>query len=288
MVGFGDRLAEAVDRVGSIGCVGLDPHAASVPLPSGPSRAEKAAAVREFCLGVIDAVRGVVPAVKPQVAFFEALGAPGVAALEDVCDAARNARLLVVLDAKRGDIGSTAEAYAHATLDGDGPVGADAVTLSPYLGAESLAPFLKRADAGKGLFVLLRTSNPGAGEWQAAGEPSFADRVAGWIQAANAERAGSSGFGPVGAVVGATLPAEARRWREALPNAWLLVPGFGAQGATAADVGGLLRRDGLGARVVSARGVLFPAQGTDGADWRGAVAARARAFRADLATVRSG
>lgn len=286
MDGFGDRLAEAVDRVGSIGCVGLDPHPASLPVPSGSSRAERAAAAREFCLGVIDAVRGLVPAVKPQVAFFEALGAPGVAALEEVCDAARNARLLVVYDAKRGDIGSTAEAYAQATLDDDGPIRADSVTVSPYLGAESLTPFLKRAERGKGMFVLLRTSNAGAGEWQAGGEPSFADRVAAWIRESNGARVGSSGFGPVGAVVGATLVAESRRWREAIPKAWLLVPGYGAQGATAADLGGLLRRDGLGALVVSARGVLFPAEGSDGERWREAVAARARQFRAELATVR--
>lgn len=287
MANFGDRLAAAVSRYGA-GCIGIDPHLDKLPAVlrarlEGPRdaawRAAAGASVREFSLRTIVAATGVVGAVKPQVAFYEALGAPGIAALEDTVSAARAAGLLVVLDGKRGDIGSTAEAYAHAMLDDAGPLGADAATVSPYLGAESLTPFIERTRAGKGVFVLLRTSNPGAGAWQTSGQPSFADHVAEFV--ASHQKVGASGFGAVGVVVGATLPNEAQGWRARLPNTWFLVPGYGAQGATAADV----RKLAPGALIVSARGVLFPARGDDGDDWAAAIGARARAFAAELSEV---
>ena len=291
MTPFADRLTEAVRRTGASACVGLDPHIDRLPEPlvhslgelTGQARREAlAAAAQQFCLGVVDIVSGLVPSVKPQVAFFEALGAPGVAALESVVQGARDAGLLVVLDAKRGDIGSTARAYAHATLDDDGPLGADSVTLSPYLGVESLDPFLEATDAGKGVFVLVRTSNAGAGQWQLGGEHPIAKRVASWINAANADRVGANDLGPVGAVIGATLPLEAPHWRAAMPRAWFLVPGYGAQGASAADCRGHVRDDGLGALVVSARGVLYPKSGRAGQDWKDGVRERASEFAADM------
>ncbi len=272
MIGFGARLQARVAATAPA-CVGIDPHLQRVPGVTGSqSRVATARAVARFGCAVVEAVAGEVAAVKPQVAFFEQLGSPGVAALEEVVAAARDAGLLVLLDAKRGDIGSTAEAYARATLDDDGPVGADAVTLSPYLGPESLAPFLERRAAGKGLFVLLRTSNPGAGPWQQG--TGLAGEVADWVAEANRD-----GTGSVGVVVGATLPDEAPRWRQRLPEAWFLVPGFGAQGATVDDVRGHFRRDGSGALITSSRGVLFPAEGKDApADVVRAVRERARAL----------
>lgn len=238
---------------GNAACVGLDPHLDRVPgLDPGSPRHVQAEVVRAFCLTVLEAVAPLVPAVKPQVAFFEALGSPGVAVLEEVVRAAREAGLVVVADAKRGDIGSTAEAYARALLDDDGPLGADAVTVSPYLGPESLAPFAARTRAGKGMFVLVRTSNPDAGAWQS--ETGLAARVADWIAAASS----GPGLGPVGAVVAANLPrAEVEGWRERLPHSWFLVPGIGAQGAVAADVRAHRRPDGLGALAASSREVLF-------------------------------
>ena len=164
---FSERLLAAANTCGNTACVGIDPHLDRLPAPlikQATDRRELAEAAQTFGLGVVEAVAGIVPAVKPQVAFFEALGAPGVTALETVIAAARDHGLVVVLDAKRGDIGSTAEAYAQATLDETG-LGVDAVTLSPYLGAESLQPFARRCPE-RGLFVLLRTSNPGAEAWQ--------------------------------------------------------------------------------------------------------------------------
>jgi len=284
MTPFADRLADAVRRLGAPACVGLDPDPARLPVPllADPASADlraQASAARSFCLGVIDEVAGVVPAVKPQVAYFEALGSAGVAALEDVVAAARSAGLLVILDAKRGDIGSTARAYVRATLRDDGPIGADAVTLSPYLGEESLLPFLDETARGKGLFLLVRTSNPGAGRWQVGGERPIAERVAAWIRATNQDRIGDSGLGPVGAVVGATLGSEAADWRRQMPRAWFLVPGVGAQGASAEDCRAHQGQGGLGALVVSARGVLYADDGLrEGGDWRSKVGARARSF----------
>lgn len=278
---FGARLTRRVHEVGSPTCVGLDPHLDRLPgLVAGSGRAAAAGVARSFCFDAIDAVADTVAAVKPQVAFFEALGAAGVAALEDVVAHARSAGLLVVLDAKRGDIGSTARAYAQATLDDDGPLGCDAVTLSPYLGAESLAPFMERTAVGKGLFVLVRTSNPGAGAWQLSGDAPFAHAVADWVRAAN-----EAAPGAVGAVVGATLAAaEVEGLRMRMPHAWFLVPGYGAQGAGAAQIRPHLRADGGGALVVSARGVLYPPSGVD-ADPPQAIATRARDFARDVASL---
>src|SRR5262249_11539227 len=152
------------------------------------------------------------------------------------------------------------EAYAQAILDDGGPYGADAVTLSPFLGGESLQPFLDRCDrAGKGIFVLVRTSNPGAGAWQ----ESLAPQVARWVEAQSSARRGACGLGPVGAVVGATVRDEVARWRAAMPHAWLLAPGYGAQGAGVEDVRSHFLPGGSGALVTSARAVLFPASGAD-------------------------
>lgn len=281
---FADRLDHAVSRFGP-GCVGLDPHLHLLPaerrarfegLTGAAFRATAAAEILAWGLQVLDAVAGQVGVIKPQVAFFEQLGSHGWATLEQLVARAKELGILVLLDAKRGDIGSTARGYALGLLDDAGPIGADALTVSPYLGRDSIQPLLDVCDAqGKGLFVLVRTSNPGGGDLQPQGA---AAAVAGWIRDWNATRLGASGFGPVGAVVGATVPAEASALRAAMPNAWILVPGYGAQGGSAADTLPCFRSDGRGALVNSSRGVLF------GADPGGAgVRRRAQDLVGDLA-----
>ena len=166
---FADRLAEAVKRTGSVTCVGLDPRKAQLPAPIRDSVANDsgdawAAAYTQFCSEIIDVVAGKVPCVKPQAAFFEQLGPAGMISLGEVIQHARRAGLLVITDGKRNDIGSTATAYADAYLGTSSPWGSDSLTVSPYLGRDSLEPFVEVCDdRDAGIFVLVKTSNPGGG-----------------------------------------------------------------------------------------------------------------------------
>jgi orotidine-5'-phosphate decarboxylase len=290
MTHFADRLAAAVRAKGTALCVGLDPRWESLPQSvrdrhGAGSLEAVAAAVEEFCLRVLDIVAPLAPVVKPQSAFFELCGPPGMEALRRVLRRARDLGLVTILDAKRGDIASTAAAYADAAFGGLTVAGrslpvwdADALTVNPYLGRDAVEPFLTSARRdGRGVFVLVRTSNGGAGLFQdldCGGQPLYrrvAEEVGRWSR----ENVGASGYGDVGAVVGATHPAELRELRAALPDVWFLVPGYGAQGGTAADVRAALRPDGLGAVVNSSRGVTFPFKPED-ANWEAAVEAAAR------------
>ena len=290
MQAFGDRLAAAVRLRQTPAIVGLDPRLAQLPEPilkscqnAGLDR--QAAAFAEFCCGVIDVVAPLVPAVKPQAAFFEELGPHGAAALANVIEYARRMGLLVILDGKRNDIGSTAEAYARGYLGTESPWGADALTLSPYLGDDSLTPFVEVArQRGAGLFVLAKTSNPGGGQFQdlvAAGRPLYR-HVAEHIERLAAADAGTSGYGSVGAVVGATYPEQLAELRSAMPHAWILIPGFGSQGATARDVSAGFAADGLGAIVNNSRSIIFAyarreyASRFSPGQWQEAVAAATR------------
>jgi orotidine-5'-phosphate decarboxylase len=199
-----------------------------------------------------------VPIVKPQLACFEALGPHGMTALAEVIEHARSKQLLVLADGKRGDIGSTAEAYADGWLAG--PWAADALTVNPYLGLDSIEPFVKTAaDRGAGIFVLVKTSNPGSKDFQELacdGRPLY-EHVAAGVEALAARTAAGATYGAVGAVVGATWPKQLDELRAAMPHTWILVPGFGRQGGRASDVRGAFHADGLGALVVSARDVIF-------------------------------
>lgn len=283
---FGDRLAAAVVRVGSPLCVGLDPHLDKLPAGmrerfvgrGGASfRAEAGRAVAEFDALALRAVAGIAAAVKPQLAFYEALGAPGLAALEQSCALARELGLLVIADAKRGDIASTATAYAQAILHPDGPLAADAITLSPWMGLDSIEPFLDLCrDHGRGVFVLVRTTNPGSAFLQRHGDPEGAFRVADALAALGSELTGESGLSSVGAVVGASAHQEARALRERMPAAWFLVPGVGAQGGGVAQALAGVRADGLGCLVNSSRGVLYPSEGQQDAEPEQAIRIRAR------------
>ena len=284
---FADRLADAVRAKGNALCVGLDPRWESLPLPirmghGGDSLQAVAAAYEEFCGRVLDIVAPLVPVVKPQSAFFEACGPDGMAVMQRLLRKARGLGLLTILDAKRNDIASTAAAYADAAFGGAWD--ADALTINPYLGRDAVEPFLRSARrVGGGLFVLVRTSNPGAGLFQdlvADGRPVYqhvAEAVANWAR----ENVGRCGLGDVGAVVGATYPAELAELRKRTPDVIFLIPGYGAQGGGAADAAPAFRPDGLGAIVSSSRGVLFPFKPDDPA-WERRVEEAARAAVAEV------
>jgi orotidine-5'-phosphate decarboxylase len=292
-VNFADRLAAAVEARGAALCVGLDPRIELLPpaLIAGlrPGSAGRARAYERFCEMVIDAVAGEAAAVKPQVAFFEALGGPGLSALERVCAHAREAGLVVIADAKRGDIGSTAEAYAAAwLLPRDGaPAAAHAMTVNPYLGGDSLAPFLAACGDGAGLFVLARTSNPGGSDLQEAelsDGRSLWERTAELIDAWGAQHVGECGLSAVGAVVGATRPGDLARARELMPRTPFLLPGVGAQGGRAEDLGAAFRDHPAGGLVSASRSVIY-AWRERGGDWQQAVRAAAGELRAAVAGV---
>jgi len=263
---FGDDLAAAVQRTGTPVLVGLDPRWEQLPasLTSGDANdlSVRAAAYKTFCREVIDVVAPLVPAVKPQAAFFEECGPAGMAALANVIAYAREKGLLVILDGKRNDIGSTAEAYARGWLGRDGHSAweADCLTVSPYLGADSLQPFIDVAsERGAGLFVLVKTSNPGSHmlQDQQLAEGTVYRRVAEYVEEQSRVTCGERGYGIVGAVVGATYPAQLAELRTVMPQTWLLVPGFGSQGGTAEDVAPAFDPRGLGAIVNNSRGILF-------------------------------
>lgn len=276
MAPFVDRLAAAVRRCKTPVLVGLDPRVDRLPDPvfSKEDRATtvgQAAGAERFCRGVIDAVAPLVAAVKPQAAFFERLGPAGMATLASVIHYAQAQGLLVVLDGKRNDIGSTAIAYAEGFLGpgGESAWGADALTVSPYLGDDSLTPFVEVATArDAGLFVLVKTSNPGSATLQdlvAEGRPVYR-HVAEQVEKLAADTLGECGYGAVGAVVGATHPEQLAELRAAMPHSWFLVPGFGAQGGTAADVAAAFDEQGLGAIVNSSRGIIFAHERPEYAD----------------------
>ena len=260
---FGDRLTAAIKSTRTPLVVGLDPRWNNLP-DEIKSNAKQAEAFETFCKAIIDVVADKVPAVKPQSAFFEQLGPAGVVALGNVTQYAHAKGLLTIMDAKRGDIGSTATAYAKAYLDrsDDGPWRCDSLTVNPYLGDDSLTPFCDVADEhGAGIFVLAKTSNPGSKTFQ---EKTFADPpqklfecVADHLQSLAAANLGKSGYGNVGAVVGPTWPEELVALRKRMPNVIFLIPGFGAQGGSAADVAGGLDENGLGGVINSSRGIIF-------------------------------
>lgn len=260
---FSDRLHQAILAKKTPAMVGLDPRVDQLPAelkPASDNPAALANAYIKFCQGVINAVAPVVAIVKPQAAFFEQLGPTGMVALAEVIALAKEAGLLVLLDGKRNDIGSTAAAYADGYLGSESAWGADALTISPYLGEDSLTPFVKTANERQaGLFVLVRTSNAGAGMFQdlsADGRPAY-EHVAGKVEALSSQQVGECGLGSVGAVVGATWPKQMVELRTLMPHCWFLVPGFGAQGGSAADTAGAFREDGTGAVVNSSRGIIF-------------------------------
>jgi len=290
---FADRTAEAVERKRTQLVVGLDPVVDLLPVElrgeAAQGRAAAAGAVERFCKGIIDAVAPYVVGVKPQVAFFEALGSDGWRALEAVSSYAREVGLLVIADAKRGDIGSTARAYAAAFLeprDDGAPPLADALTVNPYLGEDSIDPFLASCRRhGAGVYVLVRTSNAGASELQDAmlsdGRPLWR-HVAELVETWGADLVGSRGLSSVGAVVGATVPRVIGDARRAMPRTPILLPGVGAQGASPADVARAFTSGPASALVNASRSVIYAYRDLPQSDWRTAAGAEAARLSAEV------
>jgi len=301
---FADRLGHAIEKKASRIVVGIDPVPDKFPgflmteatQRFGHGRRAVAWALREFGRLVIDEVHQTAVAVKLQVAFYEQWGVPGWAALAAGIRYARQHELLVVVDAKRGDIGTTAEAYAGAFLGGTSvhgrpfppPFPADALTVNPFLGQDALAPLVDAAIAsGRGLFVLVKTSNPGSADIQdqgLAGGGTVTGAVARLVGALAAPHRGEGGYSPVGAVVGATFPGAIAELRQMLPRSYFLLPGYGAQGGSAAGLHAAFDERGLGAVVSSSRGVTY-AYGQPTAtpeQVRSSIARAAREFRDEV------
>jgi orotidine-5'-phosphate decarboxylase len=252
-------------------------------MPPAPAIADS---FERFCNTIIDIVAPLVPAVKPQSAFFEQYGPDGMTALRNVIRYAKQKGLLVIFDGKRNDIGSTAEAYATGILGTDSAWGADALTVSPYLGEDSIEPFIKTAvERNAGIYVLVKTSNPGGKMLQdltVEGKTIYR-RLAEYVEQCAERTAGS-----VGAVVGATWAEQLAELRQVMPTAPLLVPGYGAQGGTAKDVAKAFHPDGSGALINNSRGIIFahlkePFQSQFGESrWQEAVEAAAKKMIEEL------
>lgn len=285
---FADRLVDAIRAKNSRVVVGLDPRLENMPeeFQRGVKRdVERAGkAVLDWGGRIVEIVTPHAAALKPNIAFFEMLGPYGIASYYALCRYARKKGLIVIGDVKRNDMGDSAKAYATAHLES---FECDAITVDPYLGTDACAPYVEAAKKySAGLFVLVKTSNPGSGDFQdlkmADGRPlyeSVAERVASWGR----DLAGKAGYSSIGAVVGATHRSQAEAIRKLLPTAFFLVPGYGAQGGTAADVRACFNPDGLGAIVNASRSIIFAHEkAPKGTDWEKAVEDAAAKMKADI------
>lgn len=288
MTDFATRLTEGTRRFGPL-CVGIDPHPGMIPEIFGGDTPE---GVRNWALAMVEAAADKVVIIKPQVSLFERHGPEGMAALQAVGRAGRAAGLLVLMDAKRGDIGTTAKGYASAYLAPGAPFECDALTVNPYMGLDTLEPYTKLAKAhGKGLIVLVRTSNPGAADFQlldTGGKPLYV-RVAESLRPLTERLMSPCGWSNLMMVVGATAPEEARQVRAVAPNALFLVPGYGAQNGRPEDaMAGLMNKGNAveGGVISASRSISFPpaAAGAGSIDaWQAAIASAIEAARAELA-----
>jgi len=280
---FADRFVAQVEAFGPL-CVGIDPHAGKIPALFGGDTPD---GLRNWGEAIVHQAASRAGIVKPQVGLFERHGWRGLQALERVCETARDAGLLVLMDAKRGDIGSTAEGYAAAYLAKDAPFFCDALTVNPYMGRDTLEPHIRVAEAtGKGVIVLARTSNPGAADYQLKhydGKPLFGHVVESLAPLMH-RLTGNSGWSGLMLVAGATGPDEAVGIREMAPQSLFLVPGYGAQGAGASDaVAGFV--DGQGGCVNASRSVTFCESDADNRDillWQQQIGEAIEAAQADL------
>ena len=268
-----EKLVERIKKLEAPIVVGLDPTLNFVPKfildkainEKGETLEAAADAIFEFNKKIVDAVYDLIPAVKPQIAMYEQFGIPGLMAFKKTLDYCHEKGLLVIGDAKRGDIGSTSTAYAIGHIGkvkvGSteiAPIDTDFLTINPYMGSDSVVPFVEECKKNdKGLFILVKTSNPSSGEFQdqKVGEKAVYELVGKKVDEWGAELV-RNGYSDVGAVVGATYPEMGEVLREIMPKAYILVPGYGAQGGTAAELKPFFNKDGLGAIVNSSRGII--------------------------------
>ncbi len=279
---FADRLNKHIKLKKSAICVGLDPRLEKIPQYIKDEQGKKynnsltaaAQSILEFNKGIIDAIHDLVPVIKPQIAFYEQYGHEGIRAFEETLSYARDKDLLTIADIKRGDIGSTAEAYAKAFLGKVNLFGkevfsfdADAVTIAPYMGFDGIKPFIEQARKyGKGVFILVKTSNPSSSDLQdleMEDSSTVYEIMAQYLESWGADDIGESGYSLAGAVVGATFPAQAKKLRSMMPHTIFLVPGYGAQGATAKDVKVCFNKDGSGAIINSSRAIMHAWEESD-------------------------
>ena len=282
-----DVLQRKIEMMKNPTVVGLDPTHALVPPSLLLSAGESARAYTHFNCNIIDAICDIVPAVKPQAAFYEQLGPQGMFVLKATCDYAHERGMYVILDAKRGDIGSTAAAYADAYLGKESDYAVDSLTINAYLGSDGVTPFLDEAKANdKTLFALAKTSNPSSGEIQdlSAGDKRIYEHMGDLVERLGVDSIGEFGYSRLGAVVGATYPSELVSLRERLPHTFFLVPGYGAQGGGAADVAGAFDKNGRGAIINSSRAIIGAWKKTDndGTDFAEAARNEALKMREDL------
>lgn len=266
---FSERLESAVKSKESCLMLGLDPNPDKMPkhfhneaiglIENGETyEAVWAKLFAEFCLEIMMECKPYIMGVKIQMAYFEVLGSHGILAVEHIIKLAKKNELVILVDGKRNDIGSTCEAYAQAYLE-DGPLGVDALTVSPFLGSDGILPFVQRCETkGRGIFVLAKTSNPSAGELQNDVADTLTSKIEEWGESTRA----SNGFSSVGAVVGATNGEELKTYRERMPHTWILAPGVGAQGGSMDDVLAA-QKDGLGVIIPVSRGILYAGDGED-------------------------
>lgn len=255
-----DKLIKGIIEKKNPSCVGIDPDFDKIPNCYKDKSLSKPQVIYNWACDVIAAVKDKVAVVKPQIAFYEMYGSEGLKVFEEIIKYAHDNDLIVVDDAKRNDIGNTAKAYAYAHLDKNGPINADFLTVSPFLGTDSLEPFIDMVmNNGKGIFILVKTSNPSSNQISEAinKNTSIMNFLANYVNEEGKNIIGKYGYSPIGAVVGATFPNEAKELRSIMHNNIFLVPGYGTQGGSAKDIINCFNEDGLGAIVSSSRGILY-------------------------------
>ena len=301
---FADRLIDQINEKGAPICVGIDPNLERIPesvieqvTQGGELDLPTIGTIfLEFGKGIIDAVADLVPAVKLQMAYYEQYGVAGMYAFAQTCTYAKSKGLIVIADGKRNDIGSTAEAYAKAYL-GEVEIGdtqhsiydIDALTVTPYLGFDGIKPFIEECEKhNKGIFILVKTSNPSAGDFQDRvtdeGLRNF-EYIAHFVESWGADVIGEHGFSSIGAVVGATYPKDIAKLRKLMPTSFFLVPGYGAQGADAEDLKAAFGEDGIGALINASRSIIYAYEDYDELDYKEAARAAVIEMREELKSV---